>query len=456
MQVNVIDRDVKILDPDMPIVQKIGTMARLCYRVEGDNDDEVNARIIKRCISEGHESVLEHGIISLYVHHECNDDSGKICAKNPVPIRNIYLMSSSDSMLKYTEAFNDPDLYGKYCSRYGIESKGVQIMPAFIANVRAWRQIIRERVFISTGNRNRAEFLVVLKMLQQFYKIKGGDVLFGDLVAKINELITNQDIQEFIFEGVIPADASNLNLDYVCDTFFKDNMSVFAEQASPTASFSVILTTDRATTHQLVRHRKNVGYSQESQRYVNYDKKGYNVIHLTANPAKYPADFFENIEFGRVRSTSNAYKEWFKAMEDAFTHYHNLLHIYDDETGNSDLKLLPETCRGVLPNDCATRIGITWMGNSSFINFMFWRLDGHAQFPIRSTAARMVFNGTRIHHPFFMGVKCDIILSWLEAINNDPYLVQDKEAVGQIINEWKSAKAQLEKFISDLQSQQQK
>ena len=44
------------------------------------------------------------------------------------------------------------------------------------------------------------------------------------------------------------------------------------------ASISVVIWGDRAMSHQLVRHRIGVAFSQESQRYVNYGKKGFQVV----------------------------------------------------------------------------------------------------------------------------------------------------------------------------------
>ncbi len=457
MEIILTDRHETVLDSNMPLLEKIGTMAKLCYRVENPNGPNVNARIVKNCIKEGHESVLEHGVISLYLKQEPNEDSklwsDHIGLAQNASIYTLYGGIQTNSMKKYTEHFRDPDIYPIICKRRGEESKCAEgqtvPIPVQIGNVRAWRQVIRERLFIATGvNGDKYQLAMVVKMLHEFYNIEDGNVLFGDLYDNVNEILTFEDVRNMIFDGNIPEDLGTFGIEEMCKRFFAESDSVIAAPASPTASLSVIFTTDRAMTHQFVRHRANVGYSQESQRYVNYDKKGYRVIPLTVDPNKYPDDFFDNIELGRVRSTSNAYKEWFKAMEDAFTHYHNLLHVYDDETGHSDLKLPPETCRGALPNDAATRLGVTWMATSGFLNMLFWRVDSHAQYAIRSAMARLFVKIAVEHHPFIMSIPINTTIHYLNMIREQKLV--DPEMVSDVIKSYGILAAQIDKLREEL------
>lgn len=455
MEIILTDRHETVLDSNMSLLEKIGTMAKLCYRVENPNDPNVNARIVKNCIKEGHESVLEHGVISLYLKQEPNEDSKlwseHIGLAQNASIYTLYGGIQTNAMKKYTEHFRDPDIYPTICKRRGEETDEKQTIPipVQIGNVRAWRQVIRERLFIATGvNGDKYQLAMVVKMLHEFYNLEDGNVLFGDLYDNVNEILTFEDVRNMIFDGNVPEDLGTFGIEEMCKRFFAEPDSVIAAPASPTASLSVIFTTDRAMTHQFVRHRANVGYSQESQRYVNYDKKGYRVIPLTVDPNKYPADFFDNIELGRVRSTSNAYKEWFKAMEDAFTHYYNLLHIYDDETGHSDLKLPPETCRGALPNDTATRIGVTWMSTSGFLNMLFWRIDSHAQYVIRSAMARLFVKIAVEHHPFIMSIPINTTIHYLNMIREQKLV--DPEAVSDVIKSYGMLAAQIDKLREEL------
>ena len=89
--------------------------------------------------------------------------------------------------------------------------------------------------------------------------------------------------------------------------------------------------TNRAITHELVRHRL-ASYSQESTRYVNYAKLG----ELTFIKPKIIED-------------RGIYKIWYEAMEDCENAYISLLHH----------GIKPEDARGVLPNDLKTEIVMT-------------------------------------------------------------------------------------------------
>ena len=97
-------------------------------------------------------------------------------------------------------------------------------------------------------------------------------------------------------------------------------------------SATVELTTSRAVTHELVRHRM-ASFNQESQRYVKYDT---------------------GIEFIRpiwtyVPENNRAFVRWCTAMTQAEESYLGLL----------DLGAFPEEAREVLPNSTATTIVVT-------------------------------------------------------------------------------------------------
>lgn len=91
--------------------------------------------------------------------------------------------------------------------------------------------------------------------------------------------------------------------------------------------------TNRAVTHELVRHRP-VAFLQESQRYCRYseDKFGNEVTFIEPSAFKYDEPFFKST--------------WITACEQAERHYFNML-----EFGAS-----PQAARTVLPNSCKTEI----------------------------------------------------------------------------------------------------
>lgn len=96
-----------------------------------------------------------------------------------------------------------------------------------------------------------------------------------------------------------------------------------------TASF--MLTVPRSISHQIVRHRIGVAYSQESQRYCNYRKLG--IAFIEPIPALSP----EILSYW-VESCDNAVLQYIKLIQDG---------------------VKPEQARSVLPECTATRLGMT-------------------------------------------------------------------------------------------------
>jgi thymidylate synthase (FAD) len=88
---------------------------------------------------------------------------------------------------------------------------------------------------------------------------------------------------------------------------------------------------DRGISHELVRHRL-AAYTQESTRYVNYDKKGLTMID--------PCVF---------RKDAAKYAAWQKAMAQAEHFYRKLM----------DMGAKPEEARTVLPQSTKTEIVAT-------------------------------------------------------------------------------------------------
>jgi len=113
---------------------------------------------------------------------------------------------------------------------------------------------------------------------------------------------------------------------------------------------TVKVTTSRDISHQLVRHRIS-SYSQTSQRYVNYAKKGLEFVLPLA---------FANIKISNNNSAiaasdysddnqREAFKAWLLALQVAERSYNRMI----------ELGLKPQTARSVLPNAAATTIVIT-------------------------------------------------------------------------------------------------
>lgn len=97
---------------------------------------------------------------------------------------------------------------------------------------------------------------------------------------------------------------------------------------------TVRFVTNRAIANELVRHRVMV-ISQESQRYVGYDKDRYGHQIEVISPL--------------IDADSTEYNDWHYAMLMAETQYMNLRRA----------GVKPEIARGVLPNDCKTELVVT-------------------------------------------------------------------------------------------------
>jgi len=131
------------------------------------------------------------------------------------------------------------------------------------------------------------------------------------------------------------------------------------ESISEHASATFKIITDRAVSHQIVRHRL-ASYSQESQRYCNYtkDSNGGEIVFIdpiglsTKNRSMF---------LSQLAKTELLYKELIANGEKA------------------------EVARGILPNATKTEIIVT-MNFRSWMHFINLRKDKHAQQPIREIA----------------------------------------------------------------------
>lgn len=112
----------------------------------------------------------------------------------------------------------------------------------------------------------------------------------------------------------------------------------------------------RVVTHELVRHRIGVAYSQRSQRYVNECEPSYVIPH-------------------ELEGNDEALKIYVDAMNNAWTAYRKL----------QELGFKNQISRYVLPNACTTKIAVT-MDFRAWRNFLKLRLSKRAQPEIRELA----------------------------------------------------------------------
>ncbi len=104
------------------------------------------------------------------------------------------------------------------------------------------------------------------------------------------------------------------------------------------SSATVIFTVNRGVTHELVRHRL-FGFTQESTRFVNYAKDGYEARYIPSS-AVTPCDYNEWVS--DLRTIDQIYRKWL------------------------DRGYKPQTARDFLPNALAADIAVTG-------NYRNWR-----------------------------------------------------------------------------------
>ena len=107
--------------------------------------------------------------------------------------------------------------------------------------------------------------------------------------------------------------------------------------------YTVKHTTDRAMTHEIVRHRIDSCYSQESQRYVNY-QEGIEFIRPV-----WATDLQGFEDGGEKKLQLPATATWIASMEAMEKVYISLI----------KMGMKPQQARTVLPNSCKTEIVVT-------------------------------------------------------------------------------------------------
>ncbi len=133
----------------------------------------------------------------------------------------------------------------------------------------------------------------------------------------------------------------------------------------------------RSLTHELIRHRIGVSYSQLSQRYVDESQARYVVPPLYREQP----ELYERW-LGAVESAHTAYEELVKATEPCVAEMHPELSPTDRR------KLVRQSARSVLPNACETKIFIS--ANARALRHFFeMRGSAHADAEIRELAIAM-------------------------------------------------------------------
>lgn len=142
------------------------------------------------------------------------------------------------------------------------------------------------------------------------------------------------------------------------------------------ANFGMVVTTTRAITHEIVRHRSGWAYSQESQRFCD-EKDNAFIMPLSIQGVPQAEEIW-------TRSMENALNDYI-ALTDALFAEYSVHPLFKDWPKTDLRKKVREASRGVLPNDTATLIHMT--GNiRAWRHFLEMRSSSHAEAGIRMVA----------------------------------------------------------------------
>lgn len=461
-----------VVDPSLDPEERIAMMARICYRSQDNaTDPEADSRLIRHCIKNEHYSVLEHGAISVYIPTVIVKDSSiaeKVTGAkgHMVILRDLWERYPSKPQSRRLFHFSDPEIHTYMDKDYvKVISNGMQhpILPVVMGNVRTWRETIVTKFYTYIQMRGRRDaifgLLVLNNVLVQLHKKFPN--LFFDIYERTNniwrDLIQNLDEKDVLKQDVISKvesfktdDSPGALYDPVAEIvehFFDVPDDVVVAKASAMTQISGIFTIDRSTSHQLVRHREDVSYSQESQRFVNYDNKGFEFVVPQMDPEKYKDVVTED---GYLDLTKKRGQEWICGVLDASQRYLNFLNSVDF-FDNPVTPLPPEVARTMLPNATATRIGVTWLMPDGFCNLLHYRLEKHAQYPIRSLFAAFVLETLTTHPcPFYNLLPPEQIIEWVNMIKSQNLFPDANEAMDLIIKDQEARAQQVLEYQKEM------
>lgn len=183
------------------------------------------------------------------------------------------------------------------------------------------------------------------------------------------------------YSAVVEKTEDHYNYDYYVTTNYRvlienerlDDLKYLCEPTEyHEKRYTVRFVCSRTTANEIVRHRDNMSYCQESQRYVNYslDKFGNDITCIVPKKVKDIindlADTYDPIEQTKRDWLVNmpleeAVKDYGVVLDDGIMCWYKSL-----ERDEADYMYLVNTCkwrpeeaRGVLPNDCKTDIIVT-------------------------------------------------------------------------------------------------
>jgi len=308
--------------------KKIEYAGRICYKSQDKIEDSSHISFINSIAKRGHLSVIEHEKFSLLVKIRVYTD-----------IKFIFESKEFTNMF-FDISFprNDRDHI------------------VITGNIRAWKELLSQ-VFEN-------ELCVQLTFTKYFGAISNFlHTRYGDLF-NIVSLEHGYKLEDFACEAKDYWLIENLSKENVIKHIYK----------------TFHITTDRAVTHQFVRHRRN-SFSQESQRYCNY------TIGKFDSSIRFiiPSGFEDAVQLLKENNAYNLYTTNYPDIEAIKVFFDACKYSEDAYFKLIDKKIKPEVARSVLPNCTATEI-ISTANIEQWNRFLGLRCDSHAQADIRKIA----------------------------------------------------------------------
>jgi len=468
--IKVIKPSFEILEPSMSPTKKVAKMTRICYRSEAAASEEADANLIKNCIRRTHRSVLEHGFVScIFAGSPIDPEKLKVFGEyKDARITSDAIWNNFDSpdRRKYVEVYGDDEIY-KMIDGAGAPQKTYD---CYAANFHTWLRILDDYLSAALQRKFTLGTAFMLTLITRMHNAfpEVFELLYNTIDEALGQVPKNSGFFKLCYPNGAPDDTK------LCIKSFEQFFPLFDMIVAPSCgrmTFSAILRTDRAVTHELVRHRRGVAYSQESQRYVNYQNKGYEVVWPQMDPVKYEKYKFMSVphikdgdteatsepltilDGGYLPEKSSVFNTWQAAMELAASQYEAMRSIVLEEKpdgSGKDVEVInipPEVARTVLPNSFATTIGVTWTP-ATFANLMYRRLDKDAQYPIRSLIGRVVIEALKNKHPFFENFPPSLVRRWIDNAQKFKILT-DANLATELINYQNKRQENIEKQISD-------
>lgn len=312
----------------------IETCARVCYRSEGKIKEGSSDSLFAKLSRSGHYSTFEHSNIVIAIQNS-----------------NQYVADQILEMVSFYPLITVVPFYNS--GMYILKCNARTIVEMFEDNVsNTW-----------TGCHLMNNPIVpVMLGLRKFLPVK----MFDKFVINEPWQITEEKDKKYI------NDVSNVQVVHIDDFPWQNSLDkVLAEKLSVA---TLIVDMNRQISHQFVRHRMS-SYSQESQRYVELSNR-FDYMVSDKNLSLEVFDVYPDNICGCMSKIQMSYRDMMR-LESIF--YKSI----------RDAGFKPEVARGVLPNDCKTRIAVT-RTIEQWRHYFGLRLDSHTQSLHRELAKNML------------------------------------------------------------------